>query len=321
MKRIGVFTSGGDAPGMNAAIRAVVRTGYAQGLEVIGIHRGYAGMIEGEFEKFGPRNVANTIQRGGTVLRTARSKPFMTVEGRAQAAKQLANWEIEGLVCIGGDGSFHGAHYLEQEHGIRCIGIPGTIDNDLFGTDYTIGYDTALNTALAAIDRIRDTAASHERLFFVEVMGRHAGFIALDVAIAGGAEEAVIPEDPCSVEHLIETVKQSARRGKGSSIIVVAEGVEGGATKVMEEVMKETGMDARISILGHVQRGGSPTAADRILASRLGFAAVEALQEGKSNVMVGIVGDVITYTPLAHTWEHRKDVNPSKLALVKTLSV
>ena len=321
MKRIGVFTSGGDAPGMNAAIRAVVRSATASGLEVIGIERGYAGMIEGDLHKLGPRDMANTIQRGGTVLRTARSKPFMTPEGRATAAKQLGNWEIEGLVCIGGDGSFHGAHFLEAEHGVRCVGVPGTIDNDLYGTDYTIGYDTALNTALAAIDRIRDTAASHERLFFVEVMGRHAGFIALDVAIAGGAEEAVIPEDPRSVEHLIETVKQSAHRGKSSSIIVVAEGVEGGAIRVQEAVSKATGLDARVSILGHVQRGGSPTAADRILASRLGHAAVEALINGQSGVMVGIIGDAITHTPLPETWEKRKDVNTTKLALMKTLSL
>ena len=245
MKRIGVLTSGGDAPGMNAAIRAVVRTASSYDLEVIGIKRGYAGMMDGEFIKMGARDVANTIQRGGTVLLTARCKPFYQPEGRAQAAEKLEEAGIEGVVVIGGDGSFHGAHYLCQEHGIHVMGVPGTIDNDLFGTDATIGYDTALNTALAAIDRIRDTAASHERLFFIEVMGRHAGFIALSVGIAGGAEEILIPEQPEHLDQVIETVRQSALKGKASSIIVVAEGFEGGGLKVMEAVSKATGLDAR----------------------------------------------------------------------------
>lgn len=321
MKRIGVFTSGGDAPGMNAAVRAVVRTGTARNLEVMGIRRGYAGMIDGDFEKLGPRSVANTIQRGGTILLTARSKDFMTAEGRAQAAQKLKDAGIEGLVCIGGDGSFHGAHYLYAEHGIPTIGVPGTIDNDLYGTDYTIGYDTAVNTALQAIDRIRDTAASHERLFFIEVMGRHAGFIALDVAIAGGAEEAVIPEDPCAVEDLIETVKGSVRKGKSSSIIIVAEGIDGGGAKVMEQVREATGLDARLSILGHVQRGGSPSAMDRILASRLGSAAVDALLAGKTDVMAGIINDTLSFTPLEDTWTKKKDINHDLYQLAKTLSV
>lgn len=321
MKRIAVFTSGGDAPGMNAAIRAVVRTATARGLEVIGVKRGYAGMIDGEFEKLGPRSVANTIQRGGTILLTARSKAFMTPEGRAQAARQLRGMGIEGLICIGGDGSFHGAHYLLQEHGIPTIGVPGTIDNDLYGTDFTIGYDTAVNTALQAIDRIRDTAASHERLFFIEVMGRRAGFIALDVAIAGGAEEAVIPEDPLAVEELIKTVQQSVQKGKTSSIIIVAEGIPGGALGVMEQVKAATGQDARVSILGHVQRGGSPTAMDRILASRLGSAAVDALMAGKSDVMAGIINDQLVFTPLHETWEKTKIPNHDLYMLAKTLSV
>jgi 6-phosphofructokinase 1 len=321
LKRIGVFTSGGDAPGMNAAVRATVRTGCALGLDVVGIRRGYAGMIDGDFKDLGPRDVANTIQRGGTVLLTARSKAFMTVEGRAQAAAHLKAKGIEGLVAIGGDGTFHGAHYLYQEHGIAVIGVPGTIDNDLYGTDSTIGYDTAVNTALAAIDRIRDTAASHERLFFIEVMGRHAGFIALDVAIAGGAEEVMIPEDPCAVDDVIRTVKESVAKGKTSSIIIVAEGIEGGGIKVMERVQEATGLDARVSILGHVQRGGSPSAADRILASRLGAAAVEALVAGKSDLMAGLQSHQVVFTPLAETWEKRKDIDKSLYQLAKTLSL
>jgi 6-phosphofructokinase 1 len=321
MKRIGVLTSGGDAPGMNAAIRAVVRTGAARGVEIVGIRRGYAGMMDGEFEVLGPRSVANTVQRGGTVLLTARCKPFYTAEGRAIGAQKLKEAGIEGLVVIGGDGSFHGAHYLEVEHGIKSVGVPGTIDNDLYGTDYTIGYDTAVNTALAAIDRIRDTAASHERLFFIEVMGRHAGFIALDVGIAGGAEEVLIPERPDTLEQVVEIVRESARKGKASSIIIVAEGYEGGGLKVMETVSKATGLDARVSILGHVQRGGSPTAADRVLASRLGNAAVEALLNGHSDVMVGIRAGEVVHVPLAETWERRKDVSLEMRELAKTLAM
>jgi len=321
MKRIGVLTSGGDAPGMNAAIRAVVRTGAAKSIEVIGVRRGYAGMIDGEFEALGPRAVANTVQRGGTILLTARCKPFYTPEGRAIGAAKLKEAGIEGLVVIGGDGSFHGAHYLELEHGIKSVGVPGTIDNDLFGTDYTIGYDTAVNTALSAIDRIRDTAASHERLFFIEVMGRHAGFIALDVGIAGGAEEILIPERPESLEQVIEIVRESAKKGKTSSIIIVAEGYEGGGLKVMDTVSKATGLDARVSILGHVQRGGSPTAADRVLASRLGNAAVLALLDGKSNVMVGIHAGEVVHIPLHETWEKKKDVSLEMRELAKTLAM
>lgn len=321
MKRIGVFTSGGDAPGMNAAIRAVVRAAAFNNVEVVGVRRGYAGMIEGEFETLGPRSVANIIQRGGTILLTARSKGFMQPEGRAAAAARLREAGIEGLVAIGGDGSFHGAALLDAEQGIPTVGVPGTIDNDLFGTDFTVGYDTAVNTALQAIDKIRDTAASHERLFFVEVMGRNAGFIALDVGIAGGAEEVVIPEDPCPVDQVVATVRESVARGKTSSIIVVAEGIEGGALKLMEEVARETGLDARASILGHMQRGGSPTAADRILASRLGEGAVNALVKGLRGVMVGIVNADLVLTPFQETWERRKNVNASLYRMAKTLSM
>jgi 6-phosphofructokinase 1 len=321
MKRIGVLTSGGDAPGMNAAIRAVVRTGTARGLEVIGVRRGYAGMIDGDFVKLGPRDVANTVQRGGTFLMTARCKPFLTVEGRARAAQQLRDAGIEGLVVIGGDGSFHGAHFLSQEHDLPVIGIPGTIDNDLFGTDYTIGYDTAINTALQAIDRIRDTAASHERLFIIEVMGRHAGFIALDVGIAGGAENVLIPETPESLEEVVKTVQQSAAKGKSSSIVVVAEGYEGGGIKVMEAISVATGLEARVSILGHVQRGGSPTARDRILASQMGYAAVEALLADKNDIMIGIVHDQVVHVPLEETWTKRKDVSLDLREMAKTLAL
>lgn len=316
-----MLTSGGDAPGMNAAVRAVVRAGHARDMEVIGIRRGYAGMIQGEFEPLGPRSVANTIQRGGTILLTARSKVFMSAEGRAQAAGKLREAGIEGIVAIGGNGTFQGATLLAAEHGIPTVGVPGTIDNDLFGTDRTIGYDTAVNTALDAIDKIRDTAASHERLFFVEVMGRHAGFIALDVGIAGGAEEVVIPEAPVSAEELADICKGSLGRGKASSIIVVAEGVQGGAYALMQRVMELTGMDARMSILGHIQRGGSPTAQDRILASRLGHAAVDALAEGRHGVMVGVCADEIVHVDLRETWEKRKDVSRQLYAMAKTLTL
>jgi 6-phosphofructokinase 1 len=321
MKRIGVLTSGGDAPGMNAAVRAVVRTAAAHGIEVMGVKRGYAGMIEGEFIKLGPRDVANTIQRGGTILLTARCKPFMTVEGRTQAAGHLRDAGIEGLVVIGGDGSFHGAHFLSSEQGFPVIGVPGTIDNDLYGTDYTIGYDTAVNTALQAIDRIRDTAASHERLFIIEVMGRHAGFIALDVGIAGGAEDVLIPERPETLEQVVEIVRASAAKGKASSIIVVAEGYEGGGIKVMEAISEATGLDARVSILGHVQRGGSPSARDRILASQMGYGAVQALISGKNDVMIGVVAGSIVHVPLEETWTKRKDVSLELRELAKTLAL
>ncbi|RTH33937.1 6-phosphofructokinase, partial [Thermus scotoductus] len=278
MKRIGVFTSGGDAPGMNAAIRAVVRQAYALGLEVIGIRRGYAGMILGEMVPLGVRDVANILQRGGTVLLTARSQEFLTEEGRAKAAEKLKAAGIEGLVAIGGDGTFRGAMRLLEEHKVPVVGVPGTIDNDLYGTDYTIGFDTAVNTALEAIDRIRDTAASHERVFFIEVMGRSSGFIALDVGLAGGAEVIAVPEEPVDPKTIAEGLMESLRRGKSSSIVVVAEGAyPGGAAGLLAAIQEHVRVEARVTVLGHIQRGGSPTAKDRILASRLGAAAVEAL--------------------------------------------
>ena len=319
MKRIGVFTSGGDAPGMNAALRAVVRQAAALGLEVVGIRRGYAGMIEGEFVPLGPRDVANIIQRGGTILLTARSKAFLTEEGRKEAAKRLHEAGIEGLVAIGGDGTFRGAIKLIEEHKIPVVGVPGTIDNDLFGTDYTIGFDTAVNTGLDAIDRIRDTAASHERVFFIEVMGRYSGFIALDVGLGGGAEVIVLPEVPVTPQEIAKTVEASFARGKRSSIIVVAEGgYPGGATKLYEAVRQITGFEARVTVLGHIQRGGSPTAKDRVLASRLGAAATRTLAEGTSGVMVGEVEGEVRLTPLSEAVEAKKPIN---LGLVKLAQV
>ncbi len=321
MKRIGVFTSGGDAPGMNAAIRAVVRTAAGLGVEVVGIRRGYAGMIEGEFEPLGPRDVANIIQRGGTILLTARSKAFLTEEGRAKAAGKLREAGIEGLVAIGGDGTFRGALKLIEEHRIPVVGVPGTIDNDLYGTDYTIGFDTAVNTALDAIDRIRDTAASHERVFFIEVMGRHAGFIALEVGIAGGAEIIALPEVPTSPQEIAETITHSFRKGKRSSIIVVAEGAyPGGAQALFKAVHGLTGFEARVTVLGHIQRGGSPTAKDRVLASRLGAAATRTLVEGTSGVMMGEVEGEMTLTPLREAVTRKKPVRLELVDLARELA-
>ena len=322
MKRIGVFTSGGDAPGMNAAIRAVVRQAAVLGLEVIGIRRGYAGMIQGEFLPIGPRDVANILQRGGTVLLTARSQAFMTEEGRQKAYQKLSEAGIEGLVAIGGDGTFRGAMRLIEEFRIPVVGVPGTIDNDLYGTDYTIGFDTAVNTALEAIDRIRDTAASHERVFLIEVMGRNAGFIALDVGLAGGAEVIALPEAPVDPRRVAEVLWDSQRRGKTSSIVVVAEGAyAGGAEGLLRAIRVHAEVEARVTVLGHIQRGGSPTAKDRILASRLGAMAVEALFGGTSGVMVGEVEGEVELTPLKDAVERKKEINRALLDLVQTLSI
>lgn len=322
MKRIGVFTSGGDAPGMNAAIRAVVRQAYALGVEVIGIRRGYAGMILGEMLPLGVRDVANILQRGGTILLTARSQEFMTEEGRAKAAEKLRAAGIEGLVAIGGDGTFRGAMRLLEEHRIPVVGVPGTIDNDLYGTDYTIGFDTAVNTALEAIDRIRDTAASHERVFFIEVMGRHAGLIALEVGLAGGAEVIALPEEPLDPKAVAETLAASQARGKTSSIVVVAEGAyPEGASGLLKAIQGHMALEARVTVLGHIQRGGSPTAKDRVLASRLGAAAVEALTGGASGVMVGEVEGEVEITPLKEAVERRKDIRRDLLALSRVLAL
>ncbi|ADV66145.1 6-phosphofructokinase [Deinococcus maricopensis] len=321
IKRIAVLTSGGDAPGMNAAIRAVVRSATSNGIEVVGVRRGFQGLHEGDMSLLGPRDVANTIQRGGTILLTARSRTWRSPEGRALGAEHLRKWHVDGLVVIGGDGSFHGAHYLMEEHGIPVIGLPGTIDNDLYGTDHTIGYFTAVETALDAVDKLRDTGASHERIFVIEVMGRHAGHIALDVAIAGGAEEVFIPEDEKPVADIVHVIQESLRKGKASSIVIVAEGYPGGAMGVAKAIEDGTGLETRVSILGHIQRGGTPVSSDRILASRLGEAAVQAFMDGISGVMVGRTNGEISYTPLQDTWEKRKDVNRDLYRCAKLLSV
>lgn len=301
IKKIGVLTSGGDSPGMNAAIRAVVRTCAFHNVECIGIYRGFQGMIEGDFKEMNARSVKNIINKGGTILKTARSKEFMTVEGRKKAHKHLVKAEIDSLVIIGGDGSFTGAEIFNKEFGFTVMGIPGTIDNDIFGTSHTLGYDTALNTVIEAIDKIRDTASSHNRLFFVEVMGRDAGHIALNAGIGAGAEEILIPEENLGLERLLESLKKSKSSGKSSSIVVVSEGDKIGKTvfelkDYVDENMPE--YDVRVSVLGHIQRGGSPSCFDRVLASRLGVKAVESLLEGKSNYMVGLLKDEIVLTPL-----------------------
>lgn len=322
LKTIGVYTSGGDAPGMNAAIRAVVRCAINHGLSVKGIVAGYPGMIAGEFVNLQLNSMANIIQRGGTILKTGRSPEFHQSEVRTKAVENLRAAGIEAMVCIGGDGSFTGAHLLWQEHQFPIIGVPGTIDNDIAGTDFTIGFDTAVNVALDAIDRIRDTAASHDRLFIVEVMGRDSGFIAIDVGLAGGAEEVFIPENPVTVETAIEHIRRGIARGKRSSILVAAEGHKPGrAYDLAESIRKKSGFDAKVCILGHVQRGGSPTASDRILASRLGAHAVEALRRGECDAMVGVVGGNVVTVPFEGVIGLKKKVPNELVNLVRTLSI
>lgn len=321
IKRIGVYTSGGDAPGMNAAIRAVVRVGIAQGLEVYGIHSGYVGMIDNQIHPLNLRDMANIIQRGGTILKTGRSMEFMKPEGRQKGAANLNAAGIDALVCIGGDGSFKGAHALWEEHQIPTVGVPGTIDNDIFGSDKTIGFDTAVNTALEAIDRIRDTAASHDRLFIVEVMGRNSGFIASHVGLAGGAEEIFAPEGNTTVEKAIDHIKEGIARGKTSSILIAAEGQKPGrAYDLADSIRKKTGMDAKVCILGHQQRGGSPTAADRILASRMGAAAVDALLKGYCDVMIGTEGERLVQVPLDVVTKTEKKMQMDLISLSSMLS-
>ena len=322
IEHIGVFTSGGDSPGMNAAIRAVVRAGVANGLRVSGIMGGYDGLVQDQVRPLGARDVSNIIQRGGTILRSARSEAFRTVEGRTQAHATTQRHGMDALVAIGGDGTFTGAHILFEEHGSRVIGLPGTIDNDLFGTDRTIGFDTAVNTAVEAMDKIRDTASSHDRLFFVEVMGRDAGFIALASEIASGAEYVMVPERYQGIEALTDELKK-ASRSKSSSIVVVAEGDEqGGAFAVAEKVKKQLPeRDMRVTVLGHLQRGGSPTAMDRILASRLGVAAVEHLLQGRHGCMLGEVNGTVVATPFATAIGQRKPLQEELLALIPILSV
>lgn len=322
MNRIGVFTSGGDAPGMNACVRAVVRTAINNGIKVTGIRRGYEGMIEDDMVNMSSKSVANILQIGGTILKTARCEEFRTPEGRQKAMKNLKAREIDALVCIGGNGSYAGALALSQEHGIPCIGVPGTIDNDLYGTDYTIGYDTAINTALDAIDKIRDTADSHNRVFIVEVMGRDAGFIGLDVGIAGGAEGIIIPEDRDDVDKVFRHFNKSDKRSKSFSIIVVAEGDQIGGSQVLTDKLREVhpDLDIRTTVLGHIQRGGSPTARDRILASRLGYEAVHGLIRGLKDVAVGIINNNAIFTPFETAITNTKSVNYELVRMAEVLA-
>jgi len=324
MKKIAVFTSGGDSPGMNACVRAVVRTAIYRSLDVYGIYRGYEGMIDGEIKKLQSHSVSNIVQRGGTILKSARSTEFRTPEGRKKAYDNLKAHGIEGLVAIGGDGTFTGAKIFFEEYGIPTIGCPGTIDNDIYGTDYTIGFDTAVNTALEAIDKIRDTAASHDRVFFVEVMGRDAGFIAVESGIGGGAEFVMVPETKSNLENIVKSFK-NLRKSKSSSIIVVAEGEEeGNAEMVMnkvKELVKDKDREFKVTTLGHIQRGGNPTSRDRVLASRCGMAAVEGLIAGEKNCMAGVMNQEIVYTTFADCIGKTKPIIQDHLKLIEILSI
>jgi 6-phosphofructokinase 1 len=324
LKKIAVLTSGGDAPGMNAAIRAVVRGALYNNLEVMGIIRGYQGLINNDLIPMDSKSVSNIIQQGGTILKSARSKDFRTKEGRQLAFDSIQKHHIDALVVIGGDGTFTGARLFSQEFNIPTVGIPGTIDNDLYGTDYTIGYDTALNTVIEAVDKIRDTASAHSRLFFIEVMGRDAGFLALRSAIASGAEAVMVPEINTDYKKLDAFLKNSFNKEKSSSIVLVAEGdkISGGAIKVAERVsQKHPEYDARVTILGHIQRGGSPSAFDRVTASRMGVSAVEALLDDQKSVMIGMVNNEIVYVPFNQALKHKKPLNPRLLELIDILSI
>ncbi len=323
IKTIGILTSGGDAPGMNPAIRAVTRAAIFSGFKVKGIYRGYRGLLTDEIVEFSTANVSNIIQRGGTILKTARCKEFRTPEGRQLAYDNLRRHEIDALVVIGGDGSLSGARIFANEFNLPIIGLPGTIDNDLYGTDTTIGYDTALNTIMECVDKIRDTATSHERLFFVEVMGRDAGFLALNGAIAAGAEAAIIPEISTETDQLAELIENGFRKSKNSSIVLVAESpVTGGAMGIAKRVEEEYPQyDVRVSILGHLQRGGSPTAHDRILASRMGAAAIDALLDDQRNVMIGVKNDEIVYVPFTRAIKNDKPINRELLNTLRRLSI
>lgn len=319
---VAVLTSGGDAPGMNAAIRAVVRSSAAHGVETIGIRRGYAGLCNGELSPLTPRSVANILHRGGTCLETSRHQEMRTPEGRQKAITTLKRNGIEGLVIVGGDGTLHGAAALAKDCPVPIICVPSTIDNDVYGTDYTIGFDTAVNTAVDAIDRIRDTAESLPRLFFIEVMGREHGFLALEVGIACGADDVLVPEMGKNIDTLCKTLTDSFRRGKISPLVVVAEGeAPGGAVAIGSEVKARLGVDYRVCVLGFIQRGGSPTARDRVLASRLGAAAVEALLEGKRSLLVGEVKGDIVFTPLDEAASQNKQLDSSKVQLASMLAI
>lgn len=318
---IGVLTSGGDAPGMNACVRAVTRAAIFEGWKVYGIYRGYEGLIMGNIKELSTESVSNTIQRGGTILKTARSTEFRTPEGRKKAHDNVEKFGIDALVIVGGNGSLAGAQIFASEYDIPVIGLPGTIDNDLYGTDSTIGYDTALNTIMQCVDKIRDTATSHDRIFFVEVMGRDAGFLTQNSAIASGAEAAIIPEDNTDIDQLATFIGRGIRKSKNSSIVLVSE-KDGGAMHYAERVRKEyPEYDVRVSILGHLQRGGTPTAYDRILASRLGIASIEALKEGQRNVMVGIKNDQIVYVPISRAIKMDKPIDKELINVLSILSI
>jgi 6-phosphofructokinase 1 len=324
IKKIGVLTSGGDSPGMNAAIRSVVRTCAFHNIGCVGIYRGYQGMIEGDFKEMGPRSVNNIINKGGTILKSARSTEFRTPEGRKIAHQNLVNAGVDALIVIGGDGSFTGALLFNSEYNFPVIGIPGTIDNDIFGTSYTLGYDTALNTVVEVIDKIRDTASSHNRLFLIEVMGRDAGHIALNAGIGAGAEEILIPEEDLGLERLLDSLKKSKAAGKSSSIVVIAEGDKIGKSVFELKDYVESNFpeyDVRVSVLGHMQRGGSPSCFDRVLASRLGVKAVESLLEGKSNYMVGLLCDKITLTPLEQAIKGNSEIDKELLRVSDIVSI
>ncbi|WP_405292721.1 6-phosphofructokinase [Algibacter sp. Ld11] len=323
IKKIGVFTSGGDAPGMNAAIRSVVRSCAYYNIECIGIYRGYEGLMEGDFESMDARSVKGIINKGGTILKSARSKEFRTKEGRQKAFDQLNKAGIDALVAIGGDGTFTGALVFNEEFDFPVMGIPGTIDNDIVGTSHTLGFDTAQNTVVEAIDKIRDTASSHNRLFFIEVMGRDVGHIALNVGIAGGAEEILIPEEDLGLDRLVESLNKSRKSGKSSSIVVVAEGDKIGKNifelkDYVDENME--GYDVRVSVLGHMQRGGSPSCFDRVLASRMGVKAVDSLLEGKSNYMVGLMNNKMKLTPLDNAIKGKTKINLELLRVSDIMS-
>jgi 6-phosphofructokinase 1 len=321
--KIGVLTSGGDAPGMNAAIRAVVRTGIYHDLEVYGIMRGYQGMLEDDIFKMESRSVANIIQRGGTILKTARCKEFLEYEGRKQAHANLSKRGIDGLVIIGGDGSFRGAQKFSSEFDIPCVGLPGTIDKDMAGTDVTIGFDTAVNTAIDAIDKIRDTMDAHDRIFIVEVMGRDAGYIALHSGIATGAENILIPETKTDIESIIAALTEKEKRKKLVNLIVVAEGFDeaGGASGIATIIKKRLpAADVRICVLGHIQRGGSPSCEDRLIASHMGYYAVESLLVGRKNVMVGVINNKIHYTPLEKAVKEKQKIGQEWMKIVKILA-
>ena len=319
---IGILTSGGDAPGMNAAIRAITRSAICRNFMVKGIYRGYDGLVNDEIKEFTTESVSNIIAKGGTILKSARSKAFMTPEGRKQAYEVMQQEKIDALVVIGGNGSLTGAKIFADEFNVPCIGLPGTIDNDLYGTDLTIGYDTTLNTIMECVDKIRDTANSHERIFFVEVMGRDAGFLAQNSAIASGAEAAIIPEDSTDADQLEHFIGRGIRKSKNSSIVIVSESPKCGAMFYADRVKREYPQyDVRVSILGHLQRGGSPSARDRILASRLGAGAIDAILDGQRNVMIGIRNDKVTYVPFTDAIRSDKQMNMQLIKVLDQLSI